>query len=117
VRQLNGQIVGIDHRALSRLAHQPIRMVGDELIGGRYRQNQDGVREFATTSGAAHLLPKTGARARKTALHNHLQLPDVDAQLQGVGGDDTQQFTLYQIAFDLAPFDGRVSAAVTGQQV
>ena len=79
VRQLNRQVVRIHHRPLGRLPHQPIRVVGNELIRGRYCQQQDGVRRFLPTARAAHLLPETGPRAREPALYHHLQLPDVDA--------------------------------------
>ena len=81
MRKLDRQVVAIDHRVLSWLPHQPVGIVGDELIGRRHRQHDDGVRDLVATPGAADLLPEAGARAGEAALDHDLQRADIDAQL------------------------------------
>ena len=44
--------------------------------------------------------------------HRHVEAADVDAQLEGVGGDDAQHRAVAQAALDLAPLQRQVAAAV-----
>ena len=117
MRQLNRQIVAIDHGVLRGLARQPIRVLRDVLVRRRHRQEHNRVRHFSATPRTADLLPKACARPRKAALDDHFQRADVDAQLQRVGRNHAQQPPVRQLFFDLAPLFRGVAAPITGQQV
>ena len=63
-------------------------------------------------AGAAGLLPGGGHRARVPAHEADVQRADVDAQLQGVGGDHRAHRALAQAALDGATLAGQVAAPV-----
>jgi hypothetical protein len=117
VGELDRQVARVQHRALGRLSHEPVGIVGDELIRRRHRQDHDGVRELVAPARSPHLLPEAGPRPRKAALHHHLQAPDVDAELERVGGDDAEELAVDERALDRAALLGCVAGAVSGDQL
>src|SRR5207247_11318797 len=62
--------------------------------------------------GPARLLPGGGDAPRIAKEHGRVEAPDVDAQLEGARGDDTEHRPVAQPALDLTPLQGEIAAAV-----
>ena len=63
-------------------------------------------------SGPAPHLAQAGHRAREGDADRRVELADVDAELQRVGGHDTEQLAAGQPALDLVALGGRVAGPV-----
>ena len=88
-------------------------MCNDKLIQRRrIGDHDDQARAFAP-AGTASLLPCGSDRAGITAHHARLEGTDIDAQLEGVGGDDGIYGAVSQTVFDFTAFSGKISAPVT----
>ena len=100
--------------------HRPVQeLVGvaaEELVqrvGARHVQREARL----APAGAAPHLAQGGHRAGKRDADRRVQLADVDAQLERVGGDHGQQLARHQPLLDLAPLHRRVAGAVGGHQL
>ena len=98
-----------------RLLHRPLeelgRVAAEELVERVLAGHVHREAGVAPPGAAPHL-----AQARDGAGEGHaergVEVADVDAQLEGVGGDDREQVALRQPLLDLAPLGGRVAGAV-----
>ena len=106
------QIVRVDERPLGRLAEEVVRVVDDVLVEGAGRGHEDHQALAAPPPGAPGLLPGAGNGTGIAAEHASVELADVDAQFQRVGGNHGEDVSRAQFAFDLAPLRGQVAAAI-----
>ena len=108
----NVQIVRVDERPLGRLAEEVVRVVDDVLVEGAGRGHEDHQALAAPPPGAPGLLPCAGDGTRVAAEHAGVELADVNAQFQRVGGNDGKDIAGAQFALDLAPLRRQVAAAI-----
>src|ERR1700682_263063 len=87
-------------------------MAGQELVDRAAGADQYPHRGFIAAACPPQLLPGGGDAAGIAAEHGCLHLADVDAELEGVGGDDAPTLAAAQPPLDLAPLARQVSAAV-----
>ena len=106
------QIFRIDQRVFRGLAKEVIRMSNHVLIqraGGGHHNQQRGV---APATGPARLLPGAGDGAGIAAQHAGVQLADVDAQFQGVGGNHGGDPARPKLPFDFPALGGQIAAPI-----
>ena len=106
------QVIRIQQGVFRALAKEIIRVADDILVdrGGRGHIKYDA--GALAAASAAGLLPGRSNGARVAAQHTGVQRADVDAEFQGVGGDDRVYIAGSQALFDLAALCGEVSAAI-----
>ena len=109
------EVVGVEARLLGLAAEQELGVVDHVLVDRRRRRDEDRDAHVAPATGASHLLPGGGDRARVAGQHRDVEAADVDAQLEGVGADDAQDLAVAQPALDRSPLRGQVAAAVAAQ--
>ena len=105
-------VVRVDDGVLGALLEEVERVVHEVLVDGRVLGDEEDDRLLGASARAAGLLPGAGDGAGVADDAAGVQAADVDAQLQGVGAGDAQEFPLRQLALDLAPLGGQVAAAV-----
>ncbi len=88
-------------------------MAAEELVQGVLAGDVQGQSLGAPPRPPPHLA-QARDRAWEGDADRRVQLPDVDAQLERVGGDDRQQLAGRQPSLDLAPLLGRVAGPVGG---
>ena len=82
------RVVGVDQRGLDRRPERVLG-VGDDVLVERARaRDEDGERGAAAAAGAPHLLAQARERAGVAGDHGGVEAADVDAELEGVRGDD-----------------------------
>src|SRR5207245_5419896 len=81
---------GVDAVVLGRGPEQVLRMRDHELIEGGAARDEDGRRGARTSAGSATLLPERGDRPRVAGQHGDVEMSDIDAELEGVRGNDAQ---------------------------
>ncbi len=106
------QVVRVDQRLLGGAGEEIFGMVGQELVKGRGRGDQDGRGWFVPAPGAARLLARAGDRPRVTDQQGSPQPANVDAQLEGVGGHHQLHGTVAQAFLDGTALGGEVAGAV-----
>src|SRR5690606_36801536 len=90
-----------------------LRRVADEPLVELVGAGDEHRRRLATAAdGPAGLLPERGDRAGEAVEHDRVEAADVDAQLEGGGGDDAGQAPVEQLVLDAAPLLGEVAAPV-----
>ena len=112
------EVLGIDlgaARVEDRGLHGPteelVGMTAEELVQRVLAGDVDGQSAAAPTRPAPHL-PQAGHGAGKGDAHRGVELADVDAQLERVGGHDAQKFARRQAALDLVALRRGVAGAV-----
>ena len=108
----NVGIVRIKPRLLRAAAEEPAGVPHDELIQRRSGGREDRHRGSPPPSGAARLLPEGIEGAGEARHHRGVQAPDVDAQLQGVGGHHPLNTPLPQAPLYLPALVGEEPAPV-----
>src|SRR5207249_6077318 len=66
----------------------------------------------AAAAGAAGLLPERRDGARIARQHRDVEMADVDAELEGIGGDDAEHFALAQPLLDRPAARRQIAAAI-----
>ena len=112
VPQQDVEIIRVNERIFRRTCKEILRMVDNILVKRRRRCNQNRQRCILSPPCTACLLPCAGNRTGIAAEHACIQLSDIDAQLQRVGGNHCADFTLAQTAFDFAPQRGQITATI-----
>ena len=107
------QVVGVDEAGLRRRFEQVLGMSRHVLVQRRRVGDENGERRLVAATGATHLLPGAGQRARVAEQHGRVQPADVDSQLEGVGRGDGAHASAAQAGLDGAPLAGQVAAAIT----
>ena len=79
--------------------------------------NEHGERVLTASTCAAHALHEGGAGTRPARHDDRVQSGDVDAQFQGGGARQAEQFAVAEFAFEFAAFFGGVPGAVCGDAV
>ena len=87
-------------------------MVDDVLVDRRARCDEDGDAGALPPAGPAELLPRGGHRTRVAGQDRDVEAADVDAQLERVGRDDTEDLAVAQPALDRSAFGRQVAAAI-----
>ncbi len=87
-------------------------MLDDVAVDRTAAGDQDRHARPAAASGASHLLPGGRDRARIAGQNRDVELADVDAQFQGVGGDDAEQLSVAQAAFHGPTLGGQVPSPI-----
>ena len=106
------QVVGVDPALLHGRVEEVVRMAGDELVQRGRVGNQYRDRGARAPAGAARLLPRRGHAPRIAEEDGGVEAADVDAELEGVGGDHPQHRAFAEAALDLAPLQRQVAAPV-----
>ena len=101
--------VVVEDRGLDRPAEELVGVAAEELVEGVLAGDIDGEAAVSAPGPPPHL-PQAGDRARKGDADRRIELADVDAELEGVGGDDGEQLAGGQPRLDLAPLLGGVAA-------
>ncbi|NJP74042.1 flp pilus-assembly TadE/G-like family protein [Streptomyces sp. C1-2] len=107
-------VVGVEDGGLDGLVEEGLGMVDEEgvqrvVAGDQHRQGA-----LSGAARPARLLPERGPGARVAGDQHGVEAGDVDAQLQGGGGGEAEEFAGVQRAFQGAAFLGEVAAAVGG---
>ena len=98
-----------------RLLHRPLEELGgvaaeelvERVLAGHVHREPG-----AAAAGAAPHLPQRRHRAREGHAQRRVEVADVDAELERVGGHHRQQVALGEPLLDLAPLHRRVAGAV-----
>src|SRR5438045_3551400 len=87
------------------MGHQPLV----ELV---FTGDEYGERRLARASGATNLLPHRCDRAGEAVEHAGVEATDVDAELEGRGGDHAAHLAVEELVLDLASLLGEIAAAI-----
>ncbi len=112
VVQQDIQVIRIQQSIFCRLIKEVFGMGHDELIqriGGRHHERGGNA---VATAGTAGLLPGAGDGAGIAAQNTGFQSADINAQLQGVGGDNGIDIAGAQAFFNFPPLVGQIAAPV-----
>ena len=101
----------VEDRRLDRPADELVGMAAEELVERVLAGDVDRQAAPASSRPAPHLA-QAGDRAGEGDADRRVELADVDAQLERVGGDDREQLAGGQPRLDLAPLLRGVAAAV-----
>ena len=106
------QVVGVDQAFLGVGVEEVVGMPDDELVqrGAGGHENADGA---GAPTRAAKLLPGGRDRAGVSDEDRCLEAADVDAELEGVGADDSGDVTGAKSGLDLPPVKREVAGAVS----
>ena len=110
----DAQIVRVGERVFRRTAENVAWVGADVLVQRAVVGHHQRHGLVVAPPGAARLLPDGGNRARVAGDNGRIQLANVDAQLQGVGGHHAANLPGAQAVFDLAALQGQVAAAIAG---
>src|SRR2546423_11415952 len=113
MRQLNALVLVIEDRRLDRSLQELLRMAAEELVEGVLARDVQG-EALASPPGPAPHLAQARDRAGEGDADRRVQLADVDAQLERVGGHHRQQLSRHQASLDLAALLWRVAGPVGG---
>ncbi|OPZ01385.1 MAG: hypothetical protein BWZ09_02727 [Alphaproteobacteria bacterium ADurb.BinA305] len=105
-------VVRVEPGALDRSAQQELGMVHQVLVDGRVAGHEDDHGAPSLAADAAGLLPEAGDAAGVARKEAEIEVADVDAQFQRVGGDDGVDAPLEEVALELAALAGQQSTAV-----
>ena len=106
------EVVGVDVGRFRGAAEEILGVFDDVLIERSAGGDEDGDRKAATATGATGTLPGGGDGAGVAGHDNGVEGADIDAEFEGVGGDDTLDFAAADLAFDFTAFAGEVAAPV-----
>src|SRR5262249_47016763 len=104
------RVVRVHARMLWRRAEEVLGMGDHELVQRRAGRHEERSRSAAAASGASGWLPERREAARMAGEHRDVEMTDVNAELERVGGDDAQYLALAQPLLD-RPASGRQIAA------
>ena len=91
-------------------------MVGQELVERTGRGHQQRGSRFVAAPRPTGLLPRRSDRPRIPDQQRRAQPADVNAQLEGVGGDDRAHAAVAQPLFDFPALGGQVAGAVAADR-
>ena len=103
---------GVDPRVLGRGAEEILRMRGEELVHGRAAGDQHRRRGPAAPPRPARLLPQRGDGAGEAREHGHVEVADVDAELERAGGHHAEHVARAQPLLDFAAAKREVAAPI-----
>ncbi len=106
------QVVGIEESLLRRAPEKVVGMGYDVLVEGRGPGDQHRHRGLRPASRPSRLLPGAGDGAGIAGHNTGIQVADVDAQFQGIGGHHAQNLPLAQAPLDRAPLQWQVPPPV-----
>ncbi len=106
------EVVRVEPGFLRRALEQELGVVDHVLVDRRAGGHEDRHARPLAPARPPELLPRGRDRARVAGQHGDVQPPDVDAQLQGVRGDDPEDLAVPQATFDGPPFGREVAAAI-----
>ena len=112
VPQQHIQIIRMYQRVFRRTRKEIFRVIDDVLVKRRGRGDHDRQRRIFAPTRAPRLLPCAGNRPRIAAQHTGVQLADVNAQLQRVGGDYGANLAFAQAALNLPPQRRQIAAPI-----
>ena len=101
----------VEDRRLDGAVEELVGVAAEELVEGVLAGDVHRQAPPATPGAAPHLAQR-GDGAGKRDDHGGVELADVDAELQRVGGDDRAQLTAREAALQLAALLGGVAGAV-----
>ena len=111
------RIVGIDHGRLRAAPHQLLGVVDEKLVQGVLSSHQHHGRLASTASDPSTALPGGHHRSRVSHQKTQIEAADIDAQLQGTGGNHRQQLPGSQFGLDLPAFFGQKTGSVSTDAV
>lgn len=114
VRGEDVRVVGVEDGGFHRLVEQGLGVVHEEGVQRVVAGDEDGECALPRAAGAARLLPQGGPGARVARDDDGVQAGDVDAEFEGGGGGEAEEFAGVQGALQGATFLGEVAAAVGG---
>ena len=103
----------VEDRLLHRALEELRRVAAEELVERVLAGDVHGEPGVAAPGASPHL-PQRGHRAGEGHAQSRVEVADVDAELERVGGHDGEQVALGEPLLDLAPLHGRVAGAVGG---
>ena len=107
------QIVRMDQGIFRRMTEEIGRIADNVLVQTGRGGHENGQRGIFPPACTSRFLPGTGNGSWISAHDAHIQLSDINAQFQGIGGDNGPDTAAAKAAFNFAPQRGQVSAAVT----
>ena len=111
------QIIRLNECMLGRAAEKVVRVIYDELIERQRRRYQNGAGRPRAAPCASCPLPGGRNGARVTGHHRDVERSDINAELQGMGGDHAANGSLAQTTFDLPAFQRQITSPVTANGV
>ena len=106
-------VLVVEDRVLDGAVEELVGVAAEELVERVLARHVE--REAApAAAGAAPLLAQAGDRAGERHADRGVEHPDVDAELERVGGDDAEQLAVDELALELAPLLRGVAGAVGG---
>src|SRR5437868_7134296 len=111
------EVIGVDVGVLRGALEEIFGMLDDVLIERRARSDQNGQGGTLPTSSSAGALPGGSDRAWIAGHYHCIQRPDIDSELERVGGDHCPDFALSELSFDLAALAWQIAAAISADPV
>ena len=99
---------------LVALAEERLRVSHEVLVEGVVLRDENAEGALAGASAASGLLPCAGDGAGVSGQDGRVEGSDVDAQLHGGGGGQSEQPALEEVALDLSAVFGQVAGAIGG---
>ncbi|MPM48192.1 hypothetical protein SDC9_94916 [bioreactor metagenome] len=116
VGHLDEEVVRVHHGAFALPREEPLRIDGEILVQGQVVQQQDHRRAPVLPPRPSRLLPEGSPGAGEPHEHGRVDPPDVDSQLQHVGGHEAPQPARRHFLLDVPPLQGPVSSPIAGDQ-
>jgi hypothetical protein len=113
----NREVVRIDEPVLRRAGEEVVWVIHDELVERAAIGHQDCDRGACPSTGATRPLPGGCNRSRVTGKNGHVQITDVDPELEGVGGDHAEYGAVSETLFDLPALLRKITAAVATDEI
>ena len=104
----------VEDRGLDLAAEQRLGLAHEVLVERVLARDEDG-EAVAASTGPPPLLPERGHRPGKADRDRAVEQPDVDPELERVGGGDAEQLAFDQAPLDLAPLRAACSRRGTGR--
>ena len=107
------EVVRIHIAVLGRMVEEVVGVLNDKLVERRAGSHQQRGGTAFAAARPARPLPGGSNGARITRHHRHVEAADIDAQLEGVGGNHAQQSPFAQVALNFPPFERQIPAPVS----
>src|SRR4029079_12248452 len=106
------RVVRVAAGLLGSALEQELRVVDDVLVDSGARGDQDRDARALAPPGPPELLPCRGDGSRIAGQGRHVEPADVDAELERVGRDDTEDLAIAQAVLDRPALGRQVAAPV-----
>src|SRR6266849_1981314 len=110
------KVVRLNVGVFGRASEKVVGMLHDELIERSRRRDKDCAGTSSAPPRAACPLPRGGSRSWIAGHHARVERTNINSQFEGVCSHNSEDATVAQTTFNLAPFPRKIPSAVTANR-